>query len=102
METKKQKIARLEKELEKANKHIEALTDKIEQYEDAQDNIPEGCTPGRWCDTCAFRDYVTVLTYDGSLFTPFAAHRTSRLRICAKNRCANFVREVHDADKSDS
>lgn len=91
METKNQKIARLEAE-------VKMLREVIDNYRAIDLAMPEGCKKGAWCEKCAFHD---TLTY----YTPnvFGLYETVKLDICGKGRCKNFEpKEVHNADKSDN
>lgn len=89
--SKKAKIAELEYRLGEAEKQIGVYVKKIESYEDAQNAIPEDCTPGAWCEACAFVGVVPIHIYDYNPHSPFACSKTVKLRICAKGKCKNFV-----------
>ena len=91
METKKQKIARLEAE-------VKMLREVIDNYRAIDRAMPEGCKKGAWCEKCAFHDTITNHTPD-----VFGFFNPVKLDICGKGRCKNFEpKEVPNADKSDS
>lgn len=101
--TKKAKIAELETKLRYAEREIAGYKAKIDEYEAAQDAIPEHCTPGKWCEACVFGGSIKIIEYDYSPHSMLASPRVVNLRICELGKCKNFVqREVPDADKSDS
>lgn len=87
METKKQKIARLEAE-------VKMLREVIDNYRILDKTMPEGCKKGAWCEKCAFHDTITNYTP-----TVFGLYEPVMLDICGKGRCKNFEpKEVPNAD----
>lgn len=91
METKKQKIARLEEE-------VAMLRELIDNYRVIDRAMPEGCKKGAWCEKCVYHDTITY-------YTPnvFGYEDVVKLDICGKGRCKNFEpKEVPNADKSDN
>lgn len=97
METKNKKIARLERELEQAQKTIAEYEQA--EYEQAIHDIPADCVQGPWCKACAFHDVVRVRIRVTDPFSELVTFKTVELDICAKGRCANFTRkEEPDVD----
>ena len=91
METKKQKIARLEAE-------VQMLRELIVNYRVIDHAMPEGGKKGAWCEKCAFHDTLTYYTTN-----VFGFCIPVKLDICGKGRCKNFEpKEVPNADESDN
>ena len=74
METKKQKIARLEAE-------VEMLREVIDNYRVIDRAMPEGCKKGAWCEKCAFHDTITNHTPNVfGLFDPVTLYICGKLK----------------------
>lgn len=85
----KQHIAELERENNSLKQQYDNLVRQVEKITELSEHIPEDCTRGPWCGSCAFRKAFPIETRHKSIWS---SNDIEYAYVCVKDGvCKEFV-----------